>query len=122
MVANNLPNDSQETQSLRQLFNGSFYQSVPVDEGTYSIIYGFFLDRTNLPEAAESLTQSILTIGFNNKVNPLDVLKEFDKAATDSDFKKIMIALVNTGRIATSKVGYNRGTTVNKWVQRTIIA
>lgn len=121
-MANNLPRESTETQALRQLFNGSFYQSVPVDEGTYSIIYGFFLDKTNLADAAEALTQTVLTIGFNNKVNPLDVLKEFDKAATDSDFKKIMIALVNTGRIATSKIGYNRGTNSNKWVQRTIVA
>ena len=120
-MSNNLPSQSKETQALRQLFNGSFYQSVPVDEGTYSIIYGFFLDRTNLPDAAEALTQNVLTIGFNNKVNPLDVLKEFDKAATESDFKKILIALVNTGRIPTSKVGYNRGSSVNKWVQRTIV-
>lgn len=122
MLENNLPTTSSETQSLRQLFNGSFYQSVPVDEGTYSIIYGFFLDRTALPEAAESLTHTTLTIGFNNKVNPLDILKEFDKSATDSDFKKILIALLNTGRVETSKVGYNRGNVVNKWAKRNIIA
>ena len=122
MLENNLPTVSKETQSLRQLFNGSFYQNVPVDEGTYSIIYGFFLDRTMLPEAADTLTHTVLTIGFNNKINPLDVLNEFDKAATDSDFKKILVALVNTGRVETSKVGYNRGSVTNKWAQRAIIA
>ena len=118
---NNLPDTSAETKSLRQLFNGSFYQSVPVDQDTYSIIYGFFLDRTGLEESANALTQAVLTLGYNNKLNPLDVLKEFDKAATQSDFKKVMIALLNTGRIPTSKIGYNRGTVQNKWVVRNIV-
>lgn len=117
----NLPVTSQEVKALRQLFNGSFYQAVPVDQGSYDIIYGYFLDRTGLAEAADSLTQAIITIGFNNKVNPLDIIKEFEKAPTVSDMKKIMIALFNSSKGPTSKVGYNKGSRVNKWVARNIV-
>jgi hypothetical protein len=117
----NLPVTSKETQSLLELFNGSFYQVVPVDEGAYDVIYGFFLDRTGVTEAADSLTQAVITIGFNNKVNSIDIIKEFDKAATISDMKKIMIALFNSSKLPTSKVGYNKGRKINVWVERNIV-
>jgi hypothetical protein len=113
---------SQEIQNLRKLFNGTYYQDVPVDQGTFDVIYGYFYDRTGLKEAADSLTQSVLIIGFNNKVNPLDILKEFEKAATVSDLKKIMIAIFNTSKYPTSKIGYNKGQHINKWVSRNIVA
>lgn len=118
----NLPVTSQEIKALRQLFNGTFYQAVPVDEGSYSIIYGYFLDKTGVSEAADSLTQAVVTIGFNNKINPLDIIKEFEKAATISDMKKIMIALFNSSKGPTSKIGYNKGSKINKWVARNIVA
>ena len=117
----NLPYDNKEAKALRELFNGSFYQTVPIDENTYSVVYGYFLDKTGLKEAADSLTQSIITIGFNNKVNPIDIIKEFDKAASLSDLKKIMIALFNSSKVPTSKVGYSKGPKINKWVFRNIV-
>lgn len=116
----NLPITSNETKALQQLFNGSFYQEVPVGAAAYDVIYGFFLDKTGLKEAADSLTQALITIGFNNRVNPLDIINEFDKTSNNSDLKKLMIAFFNSGKLPTSKVGYNKGVTSNKWVARNI--
>lgn len=115
-----LPSINSEVQSLRLLFNGLYYQEVPVDEGTYDVIYGFFLDKTGLAEAADSLTQAVLAIGFKNNVNPIDIINDFNKAATVSDLKKIMIALFNGSKSPTSAIGYNKGITSNKWVARNI--
>jgi hypothetical protein len=62
-----------------------------------------------------------VTLGHSNKINPLDLLKEFDKTANESDFKKVLLALFNSGRISTSKLGYNRNVVGNQWVNRTIL-
>ena len=117
---NNLPTDNNEITAIKKLFNGAFYQNVPVSQGTYDVIYGFFMDRTGLKESADALTQSLLTIASTNRVQPLDILKEFDKAATISDFKKVLIAMFNAGRTPTSKLGYTRGSLTIKWTARNI--
>lgn len=118
-MTNNLPNTNQN-QNYKQLYNGVFVQAVPIDQNVYDIVYGFFLERTNFKEAADSLTQTLLSLSYNNKVDPLAVLKEFDKATNESDFKKIMISVFNAGRYPSSKIGYNKDSTPNKWVVRNI--
>lgn len=120
-MTNNLPKNDQNL-PVKQLFNGSFYQSIPVDENTYSIVYGFFFDRTSLKESADVLTQTLISLSYNNKLNPIDVLKEFDKDTSESNYKKILISVFNAGRYSSSKLGYGKGTTINKWVARNIVA
>lgn len=112
----------EQKQYNRNLFNGIYYQTVPVSEGVYDLVYGYFLSKTNLKESAESLTQSVLTLSYNTKINALDILNEFEKAPNDSDLKKLMISVFNTSRGATSKIGFSDGTTINRWVARNIIA
>ena len=106
----------------KNLFNGTFYQNIPVSEGVYDLVYGYFLSKTNLKESADALTQSVLTLSYNTKINALDVLKEFDKAPNESDLKKLMISVFNTSRGATSKLGFSNGTVINRWVERNIVA
>ena len=120
----NLPGtlDTPTNSAMTQLFNGVYYQSVLIDQGSYDLIYGFFLDKTGLAASADSLTQALISIGFSNKVNPTDILKEFDKATTESDIKKILIALFNGSKMPTSKVGYKKNVAQNKWVIRNIVA
>ena len=117
-----LPSLAKETIALRTLFNGTFFQSMPVSEDVYGAINAFFLERTGLQEAADALTENVLTIAYAKNYNPIDILKEFDKAAVDSDLKKILLALFNSGRFSTSKLGYGKGQQTNKWVDRNIIA
>lgn len=117
----NLPNTNQENNNLKQLFNGAFYQNINIDSDSYDIIYGFFLDRTGNKDAANALTSSLITLGSNVKLNPLDLLQDFDKATSESDFKRVLLALFNSGRISTSKLGYNKNVLGNQWVNRTIL-
>lgn len=112
----------QQKQYSKNLFNGTYYQNVPVSEGVYDLVYNYFLDKTNLKESADALTQSVLVLSYNTKINALDILKEFDKAPDNSDLKKLMISVFNTNRGATSKIGFSDGTTINRWVQRNIVA
>lgn len=118
----NLPNISQETLNNKRLFNGSFYQVASVTEETYNIILTFFFERTKDRQSADMLTQSLVTLGYNNKLNPLDILKEFDKPTSDSDLKKIMIAVLNSSRFPTSKLGYQGSIPPNRWTNRNVAA
>jgi hypothetical protein len=106
----------------RNLFNGTFYQNIPVSENVYSIVYSFFFDKTKLKESADALTQSLLTLSYNSNVNPIDIIQEFVKAPNDSDYKKLLISVFNTGKPNTSRVGFSNGTTINRWVSRNIVA
>jgi len=112
----------QQKQYNRNLFNGTFYQNIPVSEGVYDLVYGYFLSKTNLKESADALTQTVLTLSYNTKINALDILNEFDKAPNDSDLKKLMISVFNTSRQSTSKLGFSNGTVTNRWVARNIVA
>ena len=82
----------------------------------------YFFNKTNLKESAEALTQTVLAVSYNTKINPLDILNEFDKAPNNSDLKKLMISVFNTSRGSTSKIGFGDGTTINRWVSRNIVA
>ena len=106
----------------KNLFNGTFYQNIPVSENVYSVVYAFFFDKTKLKESADALTQSLLTLSYNSNVNPVDIINEFNKAPNDSDYKKLLISVFNTGKPNTSRIGFSNGTTINRWVARNIVA
>ena len=112
----------EQKQYSRNLFNGTYYQNIPVSEGVYDLVYGYFLNKTNLKESADALTQAVLTLSYNTKINALDIINEFEKAPNESDLKKLMISVFNTSRGATSKLGFSDGTTINRWVARNIVA
>lgn len=113
---------STEAQNLKDFFNGAFYQSVPVDQNLYDLVYGYFFSITNSKESADVLTQTLLTVSYNSKINALDIIDEFKKSSNDSELKKLMIAVFNTNKDSTNKLGYSSGTTTNKWVARNIVA
>ena len=50
------------------------------------------------------------------------ILTEFNKAASNSELKTLLIAFFNSLRPATSKIGFTNNVQVNKWVQRNIVA
>lgn len=112
----------EQKQYSRNLFNGTYYQNIPVSEGVYDLVYGYFLTKTNLKDSADALTQAVLTLSYNTKINALDILNEFDKAPNESDLKKLMISVFNTSRGSTSKIGFSNGTTINRWVSRNIVS
>jgi hypothetical protein len=121
-MSENLPTTI-TTDKIEKIFNGAFYQEVPINENVYSIVYSFFLEKMNgLQDVAQSLTQILVAVCYNNKLQPLDILKEFDKATSESSFKRILINVLNTNRYPSSKLGYSKDTYTNKSVLRNIVA
>lgn len=112
-MATNLP-DTSTTPSLVSTQYGSNAQ-------LYDELYAFFRDKTSSDSAAQALSQSLITLTTNNNLNPLDIFKEFNKAATNSELKILLIALFNSLRPSTSKIGYQLDITQNLWIQRNII-
>jgi hypothetical protein len=121
-MSQNLPSTA-NTEKVEKIFNGAFYQEVPMSENVYSVVFAFFLEKmNNLQDVAQSLTQILIAVCYNNNLQPLDILKEFDKATSESSFKRILINVLNTNRYPSSKLGYSRDSATNKWVARNIVA
>jgi hypothetical protein len=121
-MSNNLP-DTQNTaaQGVRNLFNGVFYQPIPVNDTTYGVVYSFFLDKTkNSQTAAQALTDSLIAMSYLTGLDPLTVIKEFDNNATASDIKKALISIFNAARIPTSQIGFLQERTKNQWTVRNL--
>ena len=92
-----------------------------MEPNVYNQVYAFFKSKTGSDTAAQQLTQNIMILTFNNKLDPLQIIKDFDKAASESDLKTLLIAFFNSLRGPTSKIGYSNTIFTNQWVQRNIL-
>jgi hypothetical protein len=84
----NIPNNTSATQNF---FNGYYSQSIPVDSAVYDRVLSFFKTKTTSLNAAEQLTQNVIALTYKNKLDPIAVINDFDKATTSSDFKLLFI-------------------------------
>ena len=117
----NIPNNNTEPNSSQTFFNGYFSQTLQVSSAVYGQVNGFFLARTSDAAVADSLSQALLTLTYNNNLDPLIMISEFEKAASDSDLKKLLISFFNASKGATSKLGYFNKKTNNNYVQKSIL-
>jgi hypothetical protein len=118
-MSTNLPTSSTNSQVLFQSVVGT---EINVSADIYDQVLTFFLTKTSSRIAAEQLTQSVLSLTYENSLNPLKILSEFNKAANDSELKTLLIAFFNSLRPSTSKIGFSSNIQTNKWVQRNIVA
>ena len=118
-MATNLPNTTSNTM---QFFNGYTNQPIEVNPEIYSQVYSFFLSRTSSDVAAKQLAQNVMVLTYDNKLDPLKIITEFNKAASDSELKTLLIAFFNSLRPASSKIGFSNNNYTNQWVQRNILA
>ena len=118
-MATNLPDSQTQTQ---EFFNGYYSQQISMNPNVYNQIYSFFVNKTESESAAKQLTQTVMILTYNNNLDPLQILKDFNKAASDSDFKTLLITFFNSFRGPTSKIGYSNNTFKNEWVHRNIKA
>jgi hypothetical protein len=116
----NLPTNSSTDLVTNQFFNSSFVQNVTYNQAVYDQVYGYFYDQTGSADAANTLTQTLITMTNNNRLNPLDVVKDLAKAPDASQLKRLLITFFNASRLPTSKVGYNVNRSVNQWVVRNL--
>ena len=118
-MATNLPDPQSQTESF---FNGYYSQQISMNPNVYNQIYSFFVGKTESAAAAQQLTQTVMILTYNNNLDPLQVLKDFNKAASSSDFKTLLITFFNSFRGPTSKIGYSNTVFKNQWIQRNIKA
>jgi hypothetical protein len=118
-MSTNLPTSNTNSQVLFQSVIGT---EINVSADIYDQVLTFFLTKTGSKIAAEQLTQSVLSLTYENSLDPLKILFEFNKAASNSELKTLLIAFFNSLRPATSKIGFSSNIQTNKWVQRNIVA
>ena len=87
--------------------------SINIDADVYDQVFSFFSSKTSSLAAAQQLTQSVLTLTYNNKLNPLDLLQQFQKNPNNSDVKTLLISFFNNIKGSTSKLGYKKVTSVS---------
>ena len=109
------------TISTQDFFNGYYNQPIPVDTVVYNRVLTFFKSKTSSLAAAEQLTQNVLALTFKNKLDPIEVIQDFDKATNNSELKMLFITFFNSLRSPTSKVGFGNSNKTNQWIQRNIL-
>jgi hypothetical protein len=116
----NLPNTVSST-SPEIFFNGYFSQPLQVSDAVWGQVYGYFLTVTNDAASASALAQAIIALTYNNNLNPLTVISQFQAAPNSSNVKQLLISFFNSAKGPTSKLGYTRNNTVSPNVSRNII-
>ncbi len=108
MPTSNLPYEKTSRPNEFDYFNAFYQTQVPIDGAKYDAVFTFFLSRTNNnQEAAKSLTSSLLQIAFSTGISPIAVLEDFKKFKSNESFKTALIALFNSTRRNTSKLGFS---------------
>lgn len=106
----NLPVQKSQTSqgaNTDSFFNNYYKTTLPVNSQKYDAVLTFFLKKTEGNRvAAEALTASLMVIAQSRGVDPMGIVEEFKKFNDDESFKSALIALLNSGRRSTSKLGY----------------
>lgn len=115
----NLPLNKNQTAPA--YYSGFYKTTLPVNGQQYDAVYTFFLRRSsNNKSAAEALTATIMTIAQNRGINPISIIEEFKKLNDDVSFKAALIALMNSDRRPTSKLGYSVQPKPNELIARNV--
>jgi hypothetical protein len=117
-TTSSLPNTTTETQKF---FNTSNGKQFTVDSNTYNQIYNFFRSRSTSDLSAQQLTQYLIIMTYNNKLNSLAIINQL-ATDTTNDIKSLVITFFNGTRDAYSKLGFSNASITNYWVDRNIIA
>ena len=80
--------------SSKSFFNGYFTQPVQISDAVWGQVYGYFLELTNDSNAAKTLAQSIIALTYNNNLNPLTVLQQFQASPNNSNIKNRMTIIL----------------------------
>lgn len=116
----NLPKRTDQNDT-NAYFAGYYQTTLPVSGQQYDSVLTFFLRQTKGNKiAAEALTASVVTIAQNRGINPLSIVDEFKQYKDNDSFKAALLALLNSDRRTTSKLGYSITPEANPYVSRNI--
>lgn len=103
-------------------FNGYFSQPMQISDAVWGQVYGYFYSLTNDVDSANALAQSVIALTYNNNLDPLTVVAQFQSAPNESNVKNLLISFFNNAKGATSKLGYKRNNVIPPNVAKNIIA
>ncbi len=116
----NLPKQTDDY-NTNAYFSGYYKTNLPVSGQQYDAVLTFFLKRTSGNKtSAEALTASVLTIAQNRGIDPLSLIEEFKQFNDNDSFKASLLALLNSDRRPTSKLGYSVIPNPNPFITRNI--
>ena len=92
---------------VNDYFAGYYNKNVTVAGTVYDVVLTFFLGRTRGDRtAAEALTSSVMVLAQGRGIDPVGLIEDFKKIKDDQSFKAALVALLNSDRRPTSKLGY----------------
>ena len=102
-------------------YDGYYKKNIPVSGQQYDILMTFFLKRTNGDKtAADALTSSVLVLALNRGIDPISIVEQFKDIKDNQNFKAALVALLNSDRRNTSKLGYAATPVQDQYVVRNI--
>ena len=123
-MSNNLPTSPGQVNNISDTnayFSGYYQTTLPVSGQQYDAVLTFFLKRTKgNRSSAEALTATIMSIAQSRGLDPISLIEEFKRYNDDDSFKAALIALLNSDRRSTSKLGYSVVPSGNPYVVRNI--
>jgi hypothetical protein len=102
-------------------FNGYFSQPLQVSDAVWGQVYGYFFSLTNDVDSANALAQGVIALTYNNNLDPLTVIAQFQSAPNSSSVKQLLISFFNSAKGATSKLGYKINNATPPNVARNIV-
>ena len=107
--------------STDAFFNGYFSQTIQVSDAVWGQIYGYFIGLTKNSESANALSQAVIAICYNNNLDPLTLLKEFQANPVQSNVKTLLISFFNSTKGSTSKLGFKNNLNTSKYIERNLL-
>lgn len=106
---------------VASFYQGFYDKSISVSGQEFDVVRTFFMRRTKGDKvAAEALTSSVMVLALNRGLNPVSLIEDFKKINDDQNFKAALVALLNTDRRSTSKLGYASTPEPDQYVTRNI--
>lgn len=105
----NLPIANKQTNDTNvNNFVNSYYSKFTQSSGMqHDAVLTFFLGRTKGDKAAaEALSSSVMILATGKGIDPLSIIDKFKDIKDNQSFKAALVALLNSDRRPTSKLGY----------------
>lgn len=109
--------NSPEYEYFSRYYNND--QSISGDK--YDAVVTFILSKTDgNRDAAFSLADGIFKLAYNQGIDPMRILDQYKKIDSDENLKTALLAMLNSSRNNTSKLGYAKQPVQNQYVVRNI--
>ena len=109
-----------ESRDVDKFFNNYFNIPVSVSSNVDSAVLAYFEQIAETKAGAKALASAVIYTSVKQGVNPMEVLKEFQKLPA-GELDAYTAMFLNFERVGTSYLGINNQSIVNKYVLRTIL-